>query len=210
MRTWALARASADPARDPAVAIPEWYLRHWHYGPGGYLTGPGRAWYGWVVSRLYHQLGEGDLAQKVVAELRRAGARRVLEAGCGPGRHTGALARAGFDEVAAVDLAPAWVRATRRRAPGADVRHADATALPWATGHFDAAVAVHVLGHVPAGVADAILREARRVTRPGGVIAVVEHPWHGPAFAAEEAVSRRRWRLGMQAMTVLHGGRDTS
>ncbi len=95
---------------------------------------------------------------------------RVLDVGCGPGALTSELARrAGARAVSAVDPSPAFVEAARARNPDADVRQAAAEELPFDDDAFDATLAqlvVHFMADPVAG-----LREMRRVTRPGGVVA---------------------------------------
>ncbi|MBI1848160.1 MAG: methyltransferase domain-containing protein [Candidatus Rokubacteria bacterium] len=99
---------------------------------------------------------------------------RVLEVGCGTGvvlRDLAALAgRRG--EVEGVDASRRVVAAARRlcraapRSAPIRVHVADARALPWAEGRFDAAVAVTLILHVTDPVA--VVREMARVVRPGG------------------------------------------
>src|ERR687883_330625 len=95
---------------------------------------------------------------------------RALDVGCGPGALTTELVRRlGADAVAAVDPSPSFVSAARERFPGVDVRHASAEALPFPDDGFDASLAqlvVHFMADPVAGI-----REMKRVTRPGGVIA---------------------------------------
>ena len=95
---------------------------------------------------------------------------RVLDVGSGPGALTALLQdRLGAGSVAAVDPSPRFVDALRRRCPAVDVREASAERLPFADGTFDVALAqlvVHFMADPVAG-----LREMRRVTRPGGVLA---------------------------------------
>lgn len=95
---------------------------------------------------------------------------RVLDVGCGPGVLTGELvARVGGSNVSAADPSGAFVAATRDRYPEVDVRHGSAEELPFDDGSFDVTLAqlvVHFMHDPVEG-----LREMRRVTRPGGVIA---------------------------------------
>src|SRR4029079_11284314 len=95
---------------------------------------------------------------------------RVLDVGCGPGALTAELVtRLGAGAVAAVDPSESFVAAARERQPGVDVRLAAAEQLPFGDDEFDAALAqlvVHFMSDPVAG-----LREMRRVTRPGGVVA---------------------------------------
>ena len=95
---------------------------------------------------------------------------RVLDVGCGPGALTAILVgRVGADHVTAVDPSEPFVAAATARFPGVDVRLGSAEALPFDDDSFDVAIAqlvVHFMSDPVAG-----LREMRRVTRPGGVVA---------------------------------------
>lgn len=96
--------------------------------------------------------------------------RRVLDVGCGPGALTSELVRRqGPDLLAAVDPSAPFVAALHERHPEVDVRTAGAEFLPFDDGSFDAACAqlvVHFMADPVGG-----LREMRRVTRAGGVVA---------------------------------------
>jgi SAM-dependent methyltransferase len=95
---------------------------------------------------------------------------KVLDVGSGPGPLTAALADAlGAGSVAAVEPSEPFARACRKRVPGADVRVASAEELPFQDDSFHATVSQLVVNFLPD--APAALREMRRVTRPGGLIA---------------------------------------
>jgi SAM-dependent methyltransferase len=102
----------------------------------------------------------------IVARLLRDVARPVLDVGCGPGRFVAAL-RADRPQrtVVAVDLSPGMARAA-----GAPALVADAAALPVASGACGAAMAMHMLYHVPDP--EAAVRELARVTAPGGTVLI--------------------------------------
>ncbi len=95
---------------------------------------------------------------------------QVLDVGCGPGALTAHLATlVGASNVAAVDPSAVFLAACRARVPDADVRHASAESLPFEDRTFDAALAqlaVNFMADPELGV-----REMRRVTRTGGVVA---------------------------------------
>ncbi len=97
---------------------------------------------------------------------------RVLDVGCGGGFLAEALALAGAD-VSAVDRSVPTIEAARRHAAGAklaiDYRSADALALPYAAGEFDAVVSSDFLEHVSDRL-DLVLAEQARVLRPGGLL----------------------------------------
>jgi SAM-dependent methyltransferase len=81
-----------------------------------------------------------------------------------------ALAREGRGDWTAIDLLPEEVAIWRALDPGLDLRVADARALPFEDGSFDAIACVSVIEHV-AGEGDAAaMAEMWRVLRPGGVL----------------------------------------
>lgn len=92
---------------------------------------------------------------------------RVLDVGCGAGRHAAVLAADGL-EVVGVDTSPGAVAVARER--GVDARPGSATSLPGGLGEFDVVLLlgnnVGLLGS--AGTAPVVLAELARVTVPGG------------------------------------------
>ncbi|HEY2834448.1 MAG TPA: class I SAM-dependent methyltransferase [Sporichthyaceae bacterium] len=98
------------------------------------------------------------------------GASRCLEIGVGTGRIGLPLAHAGIP-VVGVDLSPAMLaRLLGKDATAVPVAVADARALPFPGGVFDAVLACHVL-HLIEFWAD-VVDEAMRVLRPGGRLLV--------------------------------------
>lgn len=91
---------------------------------------------------------------------------RVLDIGCGPGGTT--LAYASGREILATDSSPESLRWARER--GLSVAAMDASRLAVAPQSFDAVVALDILEHVPDDAA--VIREAYRALRPGGVLVV--------------------------------------
>lgn len=97
---------------------------------------------------------------------------RWADVGCGTGALTELIMRSCEPvSVVGIDRAEAFVAVARRRIadPRAVFEVGDATALPWPDASADAAVSGLVLNFVPDGAA--MLREMRRVTRPGGRVA---------------------------------------
>jgi SAM-dependent methyltransferase len=111
---------------------------------------------------------------------------RVLDMGCGAGRHAFEMYRRGAD-VIALDHDPdelatvgEWFAAMREEGSvpagaEADVKEGDALDLPFADGEFDRIVAAEVLEHIPDDAA--AIAELVRVLRPGGTIAVTVPRW---------------------------------
>jgi SAM-dependent methyltransferase len=97
----------------------------------------------------------------------------VLEVGPGPGLTTDAL-RARIARLTAVEIHPDLAAALSARLAGTNVEVvcADATRTPLAGGRFTGAVCLTMLHHVPSRQQqDAVLAEAFRLLRPGGVLA---------------------------------------
>jgi SAM-dependent methyltransferase len=97
---------------------------------------------------------------------------RVLDVGCGPGRHSRALATRGI-EVVGIDISEPFVALARSEAPaGAAFARADARRLPVAAGSFDAAISLCQggFGLVP-GEDAGVIDEIARALRPGGRMA---------------------------------------
>ena len=100
----------------------------------------------------------------------------VLDLGCGDGRVTALLARAGA-EATGVDPSEVALERARARHPDLEFRTtaADGT-LPFADGVFDVVVCLNVLEHV--ADTQRLMSEARRVLPAGGRIAIAV-PHHG-------------------------------
>ncbi len=88
---------------------------------------------------------------------------RVLELGCGTGRILSRIAPVS-QEAVGVDLSESMAKHARQR--GLDVRVASVCELPFDDDRFDLTYSFKVLAHVPE--LETALREASRVTRPGG------------------------------------------
>lgn len=110
----------------------------------------------------------------------------VGDLGCGTGALAAALAP-WVERVVAVDREPEMLEAASLRlagSPGVEVRQGDLQALPLEDGELDAAFCVLVL-HLVAEPR-AVLAEAARVLRPGGVLVVVDmREHHREEFSAE-------------------------
>ncbi|HXL95507.1 MAG TPA: class I SAM-dependent methyltransferase [Streptosporangiaceae bacterium] len=102
--------------------------------------------------------------------LQEAGARAILELGCGAGHDTARLAGEGY-AVTAIDLsAEAIGQATERFGPAARFMIADMTRrLPFPDGGFDAAMSNVAMHMFPDAVTRTVFAEVGRLVRAGGL-----------------------------------------
>jgi SAM-dependent methyltransferase len=106
---------------------------------------------------------------------------RLLDLGCGAGRHTFEALKRGADVVAfdqnlddlrgVEEMVAALAEAGEIKPPSGPVTLAgDALAMPFEDGHFDRVIAAEILEHIPDD--RAAISELVRVVRPGGTVAV--------------------------------------
>ena len=128
-----------------------------------------------------------------LAKLPLAAARRLLVVGCGSGVVPRALARRSevTGEIVGVDQSPAMIEAARRFATDEGVADrvafdvGDAHALAFPDAAFDVVVFHTVISHVTDPLV--ALREAARVVRPGGTVALFDGDYASLTFAFPDA-----------------------
>lgn len=128
----------------------------------------------WYVDRFRTMAAEGaDLegeARMIDAMVPRGA--RVLDAGCGPGRLAGALARRGH-EVWGVDVDPVLVEAAEADHPGPTYRVADLSTLDLGTEPFDLVVcAGNVMLFLAPDTERSVLERLHGHLRPGGRLVI--------------------------------------
>ena len=134
----------------------------------------------------------------------------VLDLGCGPGTITLGLARRAR-RVVGLDAAAKMVEQARELAADSEVRNVSfevgsAYELPFGDGSFDVVYAHQVMQHL----ADPVraLREARRVLRPGGLVAVRDSDYQTMVHAPVEPAIQYWLRLYHEVVAANGGEAD--
>ena len=161
-----------------------------------------------AVLSAHSRRGAADSAAYLLAHLR-AGM-DLLDVGCGPASITADLAeRVAPGRVVALDAAAGALeaaRATLRKrglSEQVEVTSGDVMALPFEDASFDVVHAHQVLQHLadPVGA----LAEMRRVTRPGGIVAVRDAVYSAMTWFPEPA-GMEQWRSVYMATARANGG----
>jgi SAM-dependent methyltransferase len=128
----------------------------------------------------YHRAHAPEL-RAMLADLPLRPGDTVLDMACGDGIYSAWLAEhvAPHGSVVGVDIAPAFIQLARELTQSSphsaliDFQQADIAALPFEDGTFDLVWCAQSMYSLPDPIA--ALRELRRVTRPGGAVAVFEN-----------------------------------
>jgi len=133
-----------------------------------------------------HFLNPHEEMPRIIRIFRKEGVRRILDIGCGSGRHTVLLAKRGF-RVTGIDVSPEGLRLTRRwlreARCAARLKRGDFfEPLAFADGSFDAAVAIQTIHHGTHAQIRACVDEIARVLKPAGIV-----------FVSVTLTSFRRW-----------------
>ena len=161
-----------------------------------------------AVLSAHSRRGAADSAAYLLAHLR-AGM-DLLDVGCGPASITADLAeRVAPGRVVALDAAADALEAARAtlRERGlseqVELTSGDVMALPFEDASFDVVHAHQVLQHLadPVGA----LAEMRRVTRPGGIVAVRDAVYSAMTWFPEPA-GMEQWRSVYMATARANGG----
>jgi SAM-dependent methyltransferase len=127
-----------------------------------------------------------------------AGARRVLDIGCGEGQVARRVASLGASLVVGVDPADAQLRVAHERGGAPVYARALAAGLPCNDGAFDAVVMCLVLEHVDP--LEPVIDEVARVLERGGpLVALLNHPLlqtPGSGWIDDQVLGEQYWRVG--------------
>ncbi len=124
--------------------------------------------------RINDELDHKPLERRLLAEIAERVEGRIADVGCGPGHVAAYLQEQGAD-VIGLDLSPAMVEQARDLHPAVEFVVGDMRSLPLEDAALGGIVAIYSLIHIPREEVVAVLREFRRVLRPGGRLLVSFH-----------------------------------
>lgn len=132
---------------------------------------------GW--ERIYRQ--QGDLQYDILPKIIRAsesfkkkGYEKVLDLGCGTGKHSIFLAQKGF-EVYATDMSPTGIGIAREKAEALGLRNIhfkqhDMISISFTESFFDAVICIWTIYHGTSGGTQETVKEIHKVLKPGGMV----------------------------------------
>ena len=180
----------------PAVdqrRFPAYYRRTFHWQTDGYFSEHSAEVYELEVELLFR--GTADVMRRQIIPpitrfVREAGGAerlKLLDVACGTGRTLHQIARAHpAMRLWGIDLSPAYVRLARRRLADLDevaLAVENAEHLPFADATFEIATSVYLFHELPRNARRNVVRELRRVVRPGGLVVIEDSAQ--PAESAE-------------------------
>ncbi len=136
--------------------------------------------------RVFHEPQED--VPGVAKLFEKNGVRRLLDLGCGSGRHTVFLAKKGF-EVYGIDNAAAGLKLTedwlRQEGLQANLKLGSIyEPLPYADNFFDALISIQVINHGNIESIRKLIAEIQRILRPNGLV-----------FLTTRRIKRSNWQI---------------
>jgi ubiquinone/menaquinone biosynthesis C-methylase UbiE len=169
----------------PAEAVtddyPPYYRRTFHWQTDGWLSDRSARLYDAGVEFLFG--GTADVMRRMAipaivegsSGIRRP---RILDVGCGTGRFLRSLGRAlPHARLYGLDLSPYYLKRARsvlEAVPDVRLVAENAQDMPFADGWFDVVCSVFVFHELPAVVRRDVMREMRRVLKPGGRVVLCD------------------------------------
>jgi len=148
-------------------------------------TGWDRLWQNDRIAQLWSEFPPVPEVVALADRLSETGGRRVLDIGCGTGRHLLYLAGRGF-AVTGTDNSPKAMSICRERLAEigleADLIEIDMMAMDFGEGAFEGAISAHVIHHTDYATLQKIIDKITRYLTPGGYFAWItptprHHDW---------------------------------
>ncbi len=170
---------STSEAASHSENMPEYYSRNFHFQTDGYFSESSARRYEHQVEILFNGTA-GAMRRLILPPLvsllpKNA---RILDLGCGPGTSTRYLAETfSKAKITALDLSAPYLKVAQEKLrPYAkvDFVQGDATATDFKDGLFDAVVSTYLLHELPQPEREKLIKEAWRLVKPGGVLALAD------------------------------------
>jgi ubiquinone/menaquinone biosynthesis C-methylase UbiE len=164
--------------------LPEYYTRNFHFQTDGYLSEASARRYDHQVEILFSGTA-ASMRRLILPIIKRhsSGAGHWLELGSGTGSATRpALQTFPEAKVTALDLSSPYLKVAQdnlRSFHQVDFVQGDATNLNFKSQTFDVVFSVYVLHELPEAERRALMREAFRVLKPGGLLVLADSLQHG-------------------------------
>ena len=168
---------------DPDLETPRYYRKiEIHTQPGNYHAEFAGILYHWMISPFLVGRDDGDeMGWNLARAVPEGDYRRILDLGCGVGKSTFPYCELYPDaEVVGLDYAASMLKYGHKLAESRGHKVHFTQRLAEDTGYpdesFDVVSAVWLFHELPGKVRAAVVREAFRLLRPGGVFAIMESP----------------------------------
>ena len=124
--------------------------------------------------------------------------RRILDVGCGNGRHVVFFAEQGFDVYGvdiseeAIEITNAWLQ---RKGLEANLKVGDVVKLPFENQYFEVVISHEVLDHVPFSEAKKAMQEIRRVSADGAYIYITLRSTEDSEYSRGQEIEKNTFIL---------------
>lgn len=125
-----------------------------------------------MLHELDHKPRDRELLDQFAQQVKGKG--HAADLGCGPGQVARYLHDHGVD-VVGIDLSPQMVALARQENPGIEFQQGDMRTLPLPDDALAGATAFYSIIHIPHEDVTSVLKEVRRVLKPGGVLLLSFH-----------------------------------
>ena len=139
---------------------------------------------------------------------KKEGMKRILDLGCGTGRHLVYLAKKGF-EAYGIDIAEEGIKIARKWLEKenlrADLKVGDIyKTLPYKDGFFDAVICIRTLNHGKIEWIRKAIKEMHRILKPNGYVFVAVHKHKGKKHIPKEKLYEIKW-IAPRTYVMLNG-----
>lgn len=149
----------------------------------------------------YHWLAPEPSVVNLVPELLKRNCNRLIDLGCGEGRHIIYLAREGFD-MFGLDISETAILKTKKwlwqEMLEAELVNSDFVKIPYGNNYFDGAIAIKAVYHNTLDKIQVTMKEIYRVLRTGGICLLNLNTQKDDGYGTGEMVEPNAYILDRQ------------